>query len=86
MCLSRALPIFSEVVACTAGLVGMSFKRFVIALACGSLPMGFVFAAIGSAGHNQPGLAMAMCLVVPAILWGAARLSILRLEKRRKEK
>lgn len=86
VCLSRALPIFSEVVACTAGLVGMSFKRFVIALACGSLPMGFVFAAIGSAGHSQPGLAMAMCLIVPAILWGAARLSILRLEKRQKEK
>lgn len=86
VCLSRALPILPEVVACTAGLVGMSFKRFVIALACGSLPMGFVFAAIGSAGHDRPGLAMVMSLLLPAVLWTVARLLIRRLEKRQEEK
>jgi len=86
VCLSRALPILPEVVACTAGLVGMSFQRFVIALACGSLPMGFVFAAIGSAGHDQPGLAMALSLALPAVLWAVARLLLRRLEKRQEEK
>ncbi len=86
VCLSRALPILPEVVACTAGLVRMPFKRFVIALACGSLPMGFVFAAIGSAGHDQPGLAMVLSLAFPAVLWTVARLLIRRLEKRQEEK
>ena len=86
VCLSRALPILPEVVACTAGLVRMPFKRFVIALACGSLPMGFVFAAIGSAGHDQPAMAMVLSLAFPAVLWTVARLLIRRLEKRQEEK
>jgi len=86
VCLSRALPILPEVVACTAGLVGMSFRRFLISLVCGSLPMGFVFAAIGSAGHDKPGLAMGLSLLVPAVLWGIARLVLRRLEKREEEK
>lgn len=86
VCLSRALPILPEVVACTAGLVRMPFKRFVIALACGSLPMGFVFAAIGSAGHDTPGLAMTLSLAFPAVLWTVARLLIGRLERRQEEK
>jgi uncharacterized membrane protein YdjX (TVP38/TMEM64 family) len=37
--LSRALPILPEVMACTAGLVRMPFRKFVAALACGSLPL-----------------------------------------------
>lgn len=71
--LSRALPILPEVVSCMAGLVRMPFGRFVAALACGSLPMGFLFAAIGSAGRDAPGWATAFSLVVPAILWLSAR-------------
>jgi len=86
VCLSRALPILPELIACTAGLVRMPFKRFVIALACGSLPMGFVFAAIGSAGHEKPGLAMASSLALPALLWAVARLLIRRLERSQEEK
>lgn len=86
VCLSRALPILPEVVACTAGLVRMPFKRFAVALACGSLPMGVVFAAIGSAGHDRPGLAMALSLALPALLWTVARLLIRRLEKREEER
>ena len=72
--LSRALPILPEAVACTAGLARMPFRRFAVALACGSLPMGFVFAAVGAAGIERPGLALALSLAVPALLWaGAAR-------------
>ena len=70
--LSRALPIFPEVISCTAGLVGMPFRRFVVALACGSLPMGFIFAAVGSAGREAPAWALALSLGIPALLWWLA--------------
>ena len=70
--LSRALPILPEVISCTAGLVRMPFRRFAIALACGSVPMGFLFAAIGKAGHAAPAWAFGLSLLVPALLWLAA--------------
>ena len=70
--LSRALPILPEVISCTAGLVRMPFRQFAVALACGSVPMGFAFAAIGRAGHEAPGWAFSLSLVVPALLWLAA--------------
>lgn len=69
---SRALPILPEVISCTAGMVGMPFGRFVISLACGCLPMGFVFAAIGSAGHDAPAWSLALSLLIPAVLWWLA--------------
>jgi len=71
--LSRALPILPEVVSCMAGLVRMPFGRFLVALACGSLPTGFLFAAIGAAGRDAPGWATAFSLALPALLWLAAR-------------
>lgn len=71
--LSRALPILPEVISCTAGLVRMPFGRFTLALACGSLPMGFLFAAIGAAGRDAPGWAIAFSILIPALLWLAAR-------------
>jgi uncharacterized membrane protein YdjX (TVP38/TMEM64 family) len=71
--LSRALPILPEALSCTAGLVRMPFGRFVAALACGSLPVGFLFAWIGAAGRGAPGWALAFSLLVPALLWAVAR-------------
>lgn len=71
--LSRALPILPEALSCTAGLVRMPFGRFVVSLACGSLPVGFLFAWIGAAGHGTPGWALVLSLVVPAVLWLVAR-------------
>lgn len=70
--LSKAVPILPEVIACTAGLLRMPFARFVVSLACGSLPMGFLFAAIGKAGHDTPGISIALSLILPALLWLAA--------------
>lgn len=70
--LSRALPILPEVISCTAGLVRMSFRRFITSLACGSVPMGFLFAAIGTTGREAPGWAFALSIVIPAVLWLAA--------------
>lgn len=81
VCLSRSLPILPEVMACTAGLVRMPFRRFLAALCCGSLPMGMVFAWVGSAGKEQPFLALVLSLVLPAVLWLLARLLLRRLEK-----
>ncbi len=50
--LSRWLPIFPEVIACMAGLARMPLWTFLIALLCGSAPLGFAFAAIGHAGRR----------------------------------
>lgn len=70
--LSKALPILPEVTACTAGLVRMPFRRFLVSLACGSLPMAFLFAAIGHIGRDAPGWAFSLSLLIPALLWGLA--------------
>jgi uncharacterized membrane protein YdjX (TVP38/TMEM64 family) len=70
--LSRCLPLLPEVVACMAGLTKMPAGRFHLALACGSLPMGFVFAGIGAAGKDAPGAAMGLSILIPALLYGVA--------------
>lgn len=72
--LSRWMPVLPEAVACLAGLSRMRRRVFLPALACGSLPTGFAFAAIGHLGHDQPGWAMALSCLLPVVLWlGAAR-------------
>lgn len=70
--MSRALPIFPEVISCMAGMLRMPFGKFSGALVCGSLPMGLVFAAIGRAGQDAPGWALALSLLVPGGLWWVA--------------
>lgn len=82
VCLSRALPVLPEAIACTAGLVRMPLKRFLAALACGCLPMGFVFAWIGAAGRDEPVLALTLSLALPVVLWVLSRLLSRRLERR----
>lgn len=66
---SRWLPLLPEVVSCLAGLTRMPFRLFATALACGSLPLGFVYAGIGAAGQENPRLALVLSIVVPPILW-----------------
>lgn len=67
--LSRWLPLLPEVVACMAGLTRMPFRAFFVALICGCLPLGFVFAAVGAAGKDSPGLALALSAVLPIVMW-----------------
>jgi uncharacterized membrane protein YdjX (TVP38/TMEM64 family) len=67
--LSRWLPVFPEVIACMAGLARMRPLPFFVALACGSAPLGFAFAAIGHAGVDHPVLAIALSAVLPPLLW-----------------
>ena len=71
--LSRWLPIVSEVVACMAGLSRMPLNVFVAALLCGSVPLGFAFAAIGKAGEASPLWTLALSAVAPFALWMIVR-------------
>jgi uncharacterized membrane protein YdjX (TVP38/TMEM64 family) len=67
--LSRWLPLLTEVSCCLAGLAKMRFSTFSIALACGCIPVGFCFAAIGHAGTERPVLAVTLSIFAPAVLW-----------------
>ncbi|HEX5077873.1 MAG TPA: VTT domain-containing protein, partial [Geminicoccaceae bacterium] len=71
--LSRWLPIFPEVIACMAGLSRMPLATFLLALLCGSAPLGFAFAAIGHAGVAHPVLAIALSALAPPLLWLAVQ-------------
>jgi uncharacterized membrane protein YdjX (TVP38/TMEM64 family) len=71
--LSRCLPLMPEVVACLAGLSRMPSARFFLALACGAVPIGFVFALIGATGQNRPALALALSVIIPVLLWAMAQ-------------
>jgi uncharacterized membrane protein YdjX (TVP38/TMEM64 family) len=71
--LSRALPVLPEVVSSLAGLTRMPVRSFVLSLACGSLPMGFIYAGIGAAGVDRPVFALVLSAALPAVLWLFAR-------------
>lgn len=71
---SRALPIVPEIISCMAGLVRMPFGKFCVAMACGCVPMGLLFAWIGRAGIEAPEWGIGFSLGVPAVLWALASL------------
>ena len=50
----------------------MPLIKFMVSLACGALPVGFVFAGIGSLGKDWPGVAILLSLAIPPLLWLAA--------------
>jgi uncharacterized membrane protein YdjX (TVP38/TMEM64 family) len=70
--LSRWMPVLPEAVACLAGLTGMPFRVFFVALLSGCVPLGFTFAAIGAMGVERPGLALTLSALVPVVLYAAA--------------
>ncbi|MDB6150464.1 MAG: DedA family protein [Chthoniobacter sp.] len=76
--LSRCLPLLPEVIACLAGATRMPFRIFALSLACGCVPIGFIYAAIGAAGQDRPALALALSVAVPAVLWALVQLWLLR--------
>jgi uncharacterized membrane protein YdjX (TVP38/TMEM64 family) len=83
--LSRWMPVLPEVVACMAGLTKMSFNRFVAALICGSVPLGFTYAFVGSAGDRFPGLAFGLSLCMPPLLWVILQPWIAKLTRQRSD-
>jgi uncharacterized membrane protein YdjX (TVP38/TMEM64 family) len=76
--MSRCLPLMPEVVACMAGLSGMPARRFLVALGCGSVPLGFVFAAAGAAGQDDPMVALGLSAGIPVVLYLASRVVMKR--------
>lgn len=67
--LSRSLPhSIPEALVLVAGLARMPLGRFTAALVLGSVPIGFVFAAIGAGWSTQPVLALVVSYVVPIVL------------------
>ena len=66
---SRWLPLLPEVISCLAGLTRMPVRIFAGSLACGAIPMGFTYAAIGAAGQDHPRLALGLSVLVPPMLW-----------------
>jgi len=71
--LTRPMPLVAEVVACLAGLSQMSLRVFIAALICGTLPSGFVFAALGARGAAGSTGALVMSALIPLALWPVAR-------------
>ena len=71
--LSRWLPILPEVIACLAGLTQMRTRVFVVALLCGTVPMGFSYAAVGAMFEKEPAWALGLSVALPVVLWLAVR-------------
>ncbi len=70
---SRWLPILPETVSFLAGLTAMRFGRYLGALTCGALPLGFTFAFVGHQGADNVALTLGICAVAPLLLWLAVR-------------
>jgi uncharacterized membrane protein YdjX (TVP38/TMEM64 family) len=70
---SRWVPLLPEVITCLAGLARMRFRTFAVALACGTVPTAFAFAAIGVVGKAGPREAFILSALVPLLLWAVAR-------------
>ncbi len=67
--LTRSLPYsIPEAMVLLAGLAGMPLAKFTAALAVGSVPTAFAFAAIGAGWADQPVLALLVSYVLPILL------------------
>jgi len=64
--LTRSLPYsLPEAIVFVAGLGSMQLRKFLLALSLGSIPTGFVFAAIGAGWDEQPAIALAIGYLLP---------------------
>jgi uncharacterized membrane protein YdjX (TVP38/TMEM64 family) len=67
--LTRSLPYsIPEAMVFLAGLAGMPMGRFAAALAVGSMPTAFAFAAIGAGWADQPTVALVVSYALPILL------------------
>ena len=67
--LTRSLPYsIPEAIVFLAGLAAMPIGKFAAALAIGSVPTAFAFAAIGAGWADQPILALLVSYVLPILL------------------
>ena len=70
---SRWLPVLPETVAFLAGLARMHFGRFLAALVCGAVPLGFAYAGLGHLGADAAGSTLVVAALMPLALWFIAR-------------
>jgi uncharacterized membrane protein YdjX (TVP38/TMEM64 family) len=67
--LTRSLPYsIPEAIVFLAGLAAMPMRKFAAALAIGSVPTAFAFAAIGAGLADQPIVALVVSYVLPILL------------------
>jgi uncharacterized membrane protein YdjX (TVP38/TMEM64 family) len=77
--LTRSLPYsIPEAMVLLAGVAGMPMAKFTAALAVGSVPIAFAFAAIGAGWADEPILALLVSYVLPIVLLPIA-LGLMRL-------
>lgn len=81
--LTRSLPYsIPEAMVFLAGLAGMPLGKYTTALAVGSVPTAFVFAAIGAGWADQPITALAVSYVLSILLLPIALFLMRRLGKK----
>ncbi len=73
--LSRWTILLPELLSCYAGLMRMPPRQYFAALLCGTLPMSFVYAWLGStdAAQENKWLALGISAAVPVGLWAGWR-------------
>lgn len=66
---SRWLPVLPETISFLAGLTAMPVRRYVVALTCGAVPLGLIFASAGYLGSDRPLTMMVLSAAAPLVLW-----------------
>jgi len=68
---SRPVPILAETVAVVAGISGIKFKTFLVALALGSFPPALIYALAGSSANvvGNTYLVITIVLIVAGTFW-----------------
>lgn len=69
--ISRMIPMLAETMACFAGLTKISFKRFLLFIAVGTIPISLYYSYFGS--HlktvSEWSLPLAIGIIIPGIIW-----------------
>ena len=73
---TRSVPVVQEATACLAGVTRMPARLFFSALAAGSVPTGFAYAAIGASALHNRWWAVALSVLVPVITWPLVHLAV----------
>jgi len=67
--LSRWMPLLPEALCALAGSARMGLGRFLAALACGSLAMGFAFGFLGIHYLDRPVAGLIVSALIPLAVW-----------------
>ncbi|MFH2093861.1 MAG: VTT domain-containing protein [Pseudomonadota bacterium] len=67
--ISRILPLLPEVLTILAGISGMKFSKFILALLAGTIPVCFLFAWIGHFSEDTPVFGLLISVLIPVLLW-----------------